>query len=344
MLKRSVPRRPITLVCALGVLGGLPFGCGGQNSGGSEEVTAPDSVAAGPTSDQPMDSSEDSSSDVWSLEAIAGYDAGCAGDLEAEHSPSTESSEMSRALQSSVLEEAWADESTHDESTIASIDSLTAPLVTAAGAPPCGLVPGNAWLARTTAGKNSDPLNMIICFSGVTWKEVYGGLAALEGRAFWRHWPWPPVKGKWKKVTSPVQYSPGNPPFKDGTHCTNALQAEYGTTTWREQEFAAREGGCDSVLWNGVNHFRLWGSGSSAAMSVSTEKPCQASYVNPKHCIVSFDRGRDLLSSQLETVAANLKLTIVTGLYDTQAGGTIRQPDGTSVSYDGKVRVIALVR
>ncbi len=199
--------------------------------------------------------------------------------------------------------------------------------------PPCGLVPGNQWLARA-GGSNSDPLNMILCFRNVTWNEVFKGLSDLPGRSFDRAWPLPDVKGPWRRVYDPVDF-----PLFRGNHCTNGVSAQYGTTAWRTQEFSARENGCGSVLWTGVNHFRLWGSGNSAVLAVSTERPCGL-----KHCIVSFNGGRDLLAAQLSTVAARLRLNMASSLYDTGHSGSIRQPDGSNVGYDGKVMVIALTR
>lgn len=206
-------------------------------------------------------------------------------------------------------------------------------LATAASRLPCGQVPGNHWLGRAN-GSNSDPLNVIVCFRNVTWNEVFKGLSELPGRSFDRVWPLPDVKGPWRQVYAPVDY-----PFFRGNHCINEVSAQYGSTTWRKQDFSARENGCGSVLWHGVNHFRLWQSGDSAVLAASTEKPCGL-----KHCIVSFNSGRDLLSAQLSTVAARLRLTMASSLYDTGQRGSIRQPDGSVVSYDGKVMVIALTR
>jgi hypothetical protein len=66
---------------------------------------------------------------------------------------------------------------------------------TAVGSLPCGLTPGNDWLAQNDKGDNSDPLNMIICLGGVTWDEVFASLVSLHGRTFIKPWPFPDVKG-----------------------------------------------------------------------------------------------------------------------------------------------------
>jgi hypothetical protein len=204
------------------------------------------------------------------------------------------------------------------------------------GGLPCGLTPGNDWLAKNDKGDNSDPLNMVICLGGVTWDEVFASLAGLPGRTFNRSWPFPDVKGPWREVYAP----PDIPLFRD-SHCINAVTAQYGSSVMRAQDFSARENGCGSLWWTGVNHLRLWKSGDSAVLAVSTERPCR---FGTTHCVVSFDHGRDVLANQLATVAENLHLTMVTSLYDTGHTGSIQVPDGSQVSYDGKVQVIALVR
>lgn len=219
-----------------------------------------------------------------------------------------------------------------------SSEQLQSQDVQAAALRPCWNTP-NRWLGQVD-GKDTDALNMIVCLDhGVTWSRVFDALKDLPGRKFDRRWPWPSIRVPWREVRPPVS-------LRDG-HCINGVKASLDGRGWLEQGFSGREEGCGSILRSQVNHFRVWQQQSSAALfiGVSTDSPCLRDYVKPSHCVDSYDGGRALLYADLLKASANAGLkTNAAWFTAVPGGGSLKQADGASVRYDGKVWVVWISR
>jgi hypothetical protein len=162
----------------------------------------------------------------------------------------------------------------------------------------------------------SDPINLVLtAASTVSFNDLWGELQKLV----------PPSGWQWSEIFAPVSV--------DSNHCTNYVYADI-QGTWTTQDLSARQGGCNlfAILTPGINHFRVWTYPFGSFIAASIETPCGLN-----HCPISYDTGRDLLLSDIQTAAANRNWNYQETQEQLYAGSTIN-----GVSYDGKVDVITL--
>jgi hypothetical protein len=189
--------------------------------------------------------------------------------------------------------------------------------------------PGPDWQAHFTAGDSGDPLNVVISArSTVSFSTLFKALLALPGRYVGSTVkPWGQVYGT---------TTPSNPFGWPSGYCINWLTATPGPAdAARHQDSSAREGGCDptALATFGINHFRAWSqSGGAWMIAASTEYPgCGG------HCVLSYDNGRDLLVSDIQSAAQNNNWSIRIDDYYRSSGGT-----SGGVTYSSDVKVITL--
>jgi hypothetical protein len=125
-------------------------------------------------------------------------------------------------------------------------------------------------------------------------------------------------------------------PWQDVGICGNTVWANI-SGSWISNSYEWRQGGCSSTFSSGMDHFRVWSSGSTYYFSASTEQTCFPSV----HCATSFNAGRDTLESDIVEAARASGWSISATFVSAYPGGTISTAIG-SAPYDGNIDVFTL--
>jgi hypothetical protein len=211
-----------------------------------------------------------------------------------------------------------------------------------------GWVQPRDWFAHVAgSGDQGDPINVII--SGNSTIGIYtiiSGLENLPAETFYAPLFVPPIlpNQHWQTVLA----SPTPDLF---THCITQLVASVDPAAPpdKPEDISARQGGCETVLANDVDHIRLWYQSESGAyfITASKEHPClhitfnlPTKWVN--HCVTDYDGGRGKLVGDILTLASQNGWRVNLQLITPSVGGQRTQFDGTTLSFDGLVLVVTI--